>query len=206
MSLPQSLVEENFMDKVLWDFLMKKAASNISNLIKDKNSIWIFIAAETEFIEEDDVRGKLTDIGIDVDSRENYYVPGGQLKYFHSLTGVELDIHREGFVLPQVDSTYKIQRQSLRCISSMKKRSLGAAWDDRLDPICLPLLGSSTSVRGNFICLFDKEPTLKVRGLCKDAVMDSQYKFAEPNPGELLWTKIEPRSFVGHKGWIIAKK
>ena len=119
MSLPQSLVEEKFMDKVLWDFLMKKAASNMSKLIEEKDNIWIFIAAETEFIEEDAVRGKLADIGIDVDSRENYYVPGEQLKYFHSLTGVELDIHREGFVLPQVDSTHKIQRQSLRCISSM---------------------------------------------------------------------------------------
>ena len=36
MSLPQSSVEEKIMDKVLWNFMMKKAASNVSKLIEEK--------------------------------------------------------------------------------------------------------------------------------------------------------------------------
>ena len=44
-----------------------------------------------------------------------------------------------------------------------------------------------------------------LRGLCKDAVMDTQYKFADHNPGPYGWILDESRSFVGPKGWIISR-
>ena len=55
MSLPQNVEEEKIMDKILWDYMMKKAANNITQLIEDKNTIWISIAGETEFIPEESV-------------------------------------------------------------------------------------------------------------------------------------------------------
>ena len=175
MSLPQSSVEEKIMDKVLWNFMMKKAAGNMSKLIEETISVGIIIAAETEFIPDDAVGSKLSELGIDENSREQYF-PNGQVEYYHSWTGARLDIHREGFVNPTGASTYKIQQDSLRCMSSLKKR--GLSWNNRLDPLCVPLLKGRTYVSGNFICLFEKEPSFKLRGLCKDAVMDTQYKFA----------------------------
>ena len=177
---------------------MKKAANNMT---QDKSAIWVHVAGETEFIPEESVEEKLRELGIDMNSRESYYAPKGILEYYHSWTQEPLIIHREGFLTPMVDSFYKLPRQSLYCISSLKKRTVGNFWNDRLDPLCLPLLGSKLSETGNFICLFDKEPTFKVRGLCKDAVMDTQFKFAEPSPGKF----IESRSFVGPKGWVIAR-
>ena len=51
------------------------------------------------------------------------------------------------------------------------------------------------------ICMFSNEPTFKVRGLCKDSVMDTQYKFADPL--RLGWDS-NIRSYVGPKGWIIS--
>ena len=35
--------------------------------------------------------------------------------------------------------------------------------------------------------------------------MDTQFKFADPNPGEFATDKLESRSFVGPKGWVIAR-
>ena len=60
-----------------------------------------------------------------------------------------------------------------------------------------------TQVRGSsYTCLFLKEPTFNVRGLCKSAVMDTQYKLAEHKPGG--WP-YDPRGYVGPKGWTISK-
>ena len=212
MSLPQSLEEEKAMDKTLWNFMMKSVANNITLLIEEELAIWIYVAAETEFIPEVSVEKKLREFGIEMSSRESYYAPDGKLEYYHSLTGAKLTIHREGFVTRQVDTFYKLPQQSIRCISSMKKRTIGSFWDERLDPICLPLLGSIIFDPGNFICLFHKEPTFKIRGLCKDAVMDTQFKFADPAPGELdylnkhNWNLVfGTRSFVGPKGWVIKR-
>ena len=61
------------------------------------------------------------------------------------------------------------------------------------------------------VCRFNKQPTFTIRGLCKDALMDTQYKLAEVKPMSLDvarngydWGK-DTRSYVGPKGWIISK-
>ena len=205
MSLPQNMEEEKIMDKVLWDFMMKKASNNISHLVEKGRSILILIAAETEFIPEESVDEKLEELGLE-DSRECTYAKNGKLEYYQSWTGTQLKLHREGFVTPQVDSFYKLPQQSMLCVSSLKNRLVGNFWHDRMDPLCFPLLGSLMHT-SSYICLFHKEPTFTVRGLCKDSVMDTQFKFADPDPGEVAdtWSAMESRSFVGPKGWVIAR-
>ena len=52
------------------------------------------------------------------------------------------------------------------------------------------------------------EAVFSVRGLCNDAVMDTQYKFASHAPGKMLDNIDETtsaRSYVGPKGWIISR-
>ena len=55
------------------------------------------------------------------------------------------------------------------------------------------------------------KPTFRIRGLCKEAVMDTQYKLANHKPTTLdieykpdNWGDDNTRSYVGPKGWIIA--
>ena len=43
-----------------------------------------------------------------------------------------------------------------------------------------------------------------MRGLCKDALMDTQYKLAEHSPGEIGYA-VDSRGYVGPKGWRISK-
>ena len=59
--------------------------------------------------------------------------------------------------------------------------------------------------RHPFICVFNSEPTFTVRGLCKEANMDTQYKFEDHRPGPYGWHPLDYRSFVGPKGWIISR-
>ena len=63
-----------------------------------------------------------------------------------------------------------------------------------------------------FACVFNDEPTFSVRGLCKDAVMDTEYKFYEHKPMDQTnvdplnaWGKDDIRSYVGPKGWTISR-
>ena len=63
-----------------------------------------------------------------------------------------------------------------------------------------------------FVCSFEKAPTFSVRGLCKESVMDIQYKFAEQNAmdqtkiqGIQEWGLDSTRSYVGPKGWKITR-
>ena len=64
----------------------------------------------------------------------------------------------------------------------------------------------------DYICVFNDKPTFSIRGLCKESVMDIQYKFADHKPldqGENLsppqWGKDNTRGYVGPKGWTISR-
>ena len=72
--------------------------------------------------------------------------------------------------------------------------------------ICYPDQDSS-ELTTNFICTFSSEPTFTVRGLCKNAVMDTRYKFAPHIPGKVDdWSTLSDyRGFIGPKGWIISR-
>ena len=93
----------------------------------------------------------------------------------------------------------------------MKDPKPGQCWRAHKDPICPNEKCTVTFERG-FICMFPNEPAFTVRGLCKDAVMDTQYKFADHEKfaddleqvGWKYWYE-EYRKFVGPKGWIISR-
>ena len=55
---------------------------------------------------------------------------------------------------------------------------------------------------------------MTLRGLCKDALMDTQYKLAEPEPFDLQSPLVygdyarlgdDARGYVGPKGWVISR-
>ena len=52
--------------------------------------------------------------------------------------------------------------------------------------------------------MFEKEPIFNVRGLCKDAVMDKNYKLNAHLPGK-AYGPDDTRSYVGPKGWLISR-
>ena len=61
-------------------------------------------------------------------------------------------------------------------------------------------------------CIFSIEPSFNVRGLCKDAVMDTNYKLADhksmdkdliEDGGKM--DDEDTRSYVGPKGWVISR-
>ena len=63
-----------------------------------------------------------------------------------------------------------------------------------------------------YFCSFPIEPSFTVRGLCEDALMDTQFKFGALTPSEnsLGFTggrcnvcMADYRSFIGPKGWIL---
>ena len=94
----------------------------------------------------------------------------------------------------------------LLCMASRRKPMAGNVWNDRLKPICTSGL-CPQKLRHPYICIFSKKPTFTVRGLCKDAVMDTQYKFSDhkPGPANARYLQAPHRSYVGPKGWIISK-
>ena len=85
----------------------------------------------------------------------------------------------------------------------MKEPKVGIPWRDHKDSFCFNQKCIYTHKR-SYICVFPEEPTFTIRGLCKDAVMDTQYKFAVHFPGSLRAGEEDTRSYVGPKGWVIS--
>ena len=52
--------------------------------------------------------------------------------------------------------------------------------------------------------MFSKEPTFLVKGLCREAQMDTQYKLEDHRPGPTVVYGKGTRGFVGPKGWRIS--
>ena len=143
-------------------------------------------------------------MGFEMNSKQQTYPPDGLLDLVHPYTGKNLTNHREGFVEPQMMTYYKFPQLCMVCISSMKDPKEGQAWRDHKESICLSERCTAVFQRG-FICMFPNEPVFTVRGLCKDAVMDTQYKFADHIPGGLETREFDSRSYVGPKGWTITR-
>ena len=55
-----------------------------------------------------------------------------------------------------------------------------------------------------YVCKFSKEPTFLVRGFCKEAKMDTEYKLENHRPGPAAGYEKNTRGFVGPKGWRIS--
>ena len=71
----------------------------------------------------------------------------------------------------------------------MKDPKEGQPWREHKESIC-PNMRCTVVLGMSFICMFSQEPTFSVRGLCKDAVMDSQYKLADHIPGSVAAVEL----------------
>ena len=197
MPIPQTQEEERLMDKTLWDYMMKKSTNNLTYLIENYELTEIWVAGQSEPGDEEDS-----------ESRELFYPPKGIVELFHPVTRAPLQPYNPGEFYMAASSSYaKNTEKCILCNNSLKKRQVGSKSKDRLNSVCGPAFCSQLR-RNAFICVFDKEPTFTVRGLCKNAVMDTQYKLAEHREGNMGWDWIEgadPREYVGPKGWIISQ-
>ena len=127
-------------------------------------------------------------------SRLQTFPLNGKLDLFHSWTGEPLYDYRGDLVYPQTMTYYKYPQLCLMCLASRRKPVGGNVWNGRLKPICTSGV-CPQKMKQPYICIFSKKPTFTVRGLCKDAVMDTQYKFADHKPGSADYGQHQHRSY-----------
>ena len=189
MPLPQSQEEEDVMDKISWDFFAK--AFNITWFIENWMIQGLWVATE----------GTISDISSGAANDEQIYPPGGEIPLIHPLTKEPIKVFRKDILWPQKATTYTPMKHCPRCWNSLKYPQPGNFLNDRTKFLC-EQLPCNNKEGAHIICMFSKEPRFKVRGLCKDSVMDTQYKFADPERSK--WDQIT-RGYVGPKGWMISK-
>ena len=188
MSLPQTEEESELFIKTVRSFMMKSAGNNISSLSEHGNDSIVALAAG--------VRPRTWDLP-NYDRSHTY--PKKGMDVINTATGASINwtnLAKQN-VWPQFASYYKYPKI---CSVSVYK------WNERSDV----LMGFCDMIRQDpYICIFKSEPTFRVRGLCKNAVMDTQYKLAEHRPANIAYYAPNKeksfREYVGPKGWIISK-
>ena len=197
VAVPQNEEENKILDKTVWDYLTKRAANNISEIVDKGHLLSVWVAGES-ILQEHGIKSTNN-------SKELVYPTKGEQKWKHPWTGAPLKAYRPGYIVPQGCVYTSFSKMCLEFFHSMKKTMTGTFWNDRLDPL-VRLQECSASHCIPFVCMFSKQPTFKIRGLCKESVMDTQYKFADHTPGSWKYDSLGYRSFVGPKGWIISRK
>ena len=198
MSIPQNPEEQKLMDITLWDYMMKKASNNITHIMDNGKECGIWVEGET------DISTEVFSFG----SRELFYPKNGAVKHFHPWTG---DLLRPNTILPGHGTWYKVVKECPLCFASRKRPVVGSYFNDRLDVFCMSQICTQKRY-DSIICVFPKTPTFTLRGLCKNAAMDTKYKLAEHRPMDLgvsrafnQWGEEDTRQYVGPKGWIISR-
>ena len=206
LSLPQNKEEDEMMDKTIWDYQLKRYANNLTRLNDEAAITQIAVAAETKWFDQDTVEQKFIEMGYPMHSRQQTYPAGGKLELFHPFTGAPLKEYREGYIWPQTMSYFMFPQQCITCTSSVKVPKIGGnPFHSSTQPFCFSEKCSVNPMR-NYICMFTQEPSFTIRGLCKDAVMDTQYKLADHVPGDgTQGVNADTRSYVGPKGWVISR-
>ena len=202
MTVPQNEEEEIIMGKIVDEFILKKVSNNQTYLNENQFKMLFWLAGES--------------VGEDMDMytspREQAYALNGESTYFHPITGVKLNPIKP-MMRPDYSTNPMFRKQCVRCFNGMNNRDSSDFWWWKKTTWCLPTICSQLNVAGP-ICQFEKEPTFKLRGLCKDALMDTQYKLASPEPLDLSKSALyhdyeyrgkHIRGFVGPKGWVISR-
>ena len=122
------------------------------------------------------------------DPRQSTFPHKGEQDLINSFTGESLKRHREGYIYPQSSANYKFPQQSITCFNSIKKMTELLNSRKNLDPFCRTRDRKSYDITP-YVCMFSKEPTFLVRGLCKEAQMDTQYKLEDHRPGPAAYGK-----------------
>ena len=154
--------------------------------IENQNKTAVAFAARTNF-----GTGDLSNY-----SREQTYPDKGASQLYHQMTGAPLKYENiPGInIFPQLATFYKYPAICQHNYYGVNQ-----------DPLVFTLIPCSMKRKDNYICVFQIEPTFRVRGLCKNAVMDTQYKLADHAPGSVKYGRQNLRDFVGPKGWIISR-
>ena len=94
----------------------------------------------------------------------------------------------------------------IKQIFRMKRPVKSPDRNDRLRPSC-GLEQCSRAVEDPLICVFTREPTFTLSGLCKDSFMDRQFKLAGDITGGVGCAAIlgDYQRYVGPTGWIISR-
>ena len=202
MSIPQTEEEENLMDQTLWDYLLKKTGNNLTHIVENYLIRAIYVAGITDPAFSDPGKPAAGE------SRELFFPKDGFLNLVHPITGLPLNPYAKGEMLWPASSSYWENTEfCIACQNSLKKRNKKNWWQNRLKSWCSYVFCNQLS-RNAFICVFDEKPTFTLRGLCKEEVMDTQYKFAEHGKGSVDWGRYDgaaPRDYVGPKGWVISQ-
>ena len=207
MSVPLNDEEEELMDKIMWDYQMKKAANNLTFLIEKGKFVDAHLGGETKTY---DLKELFPNLERMAETREALYPRNGYFKYYNSVTGEHI---KPGKVMVQLHNSYtSIAPQCVFCFSSPKVPNPEHVFFKDPIPICIQTMCTSRRTNSGMICVFDKEPAFNIRGLCEEAVMDTQYKLADFKPmnqsEELraeMWGNDDTRSYVGPKGWTITR-
>ena len=206
LTIPQNEEELEVMDKAMWDFMMKRVSNNVTFLIKNKKFVGMWMAAETKLSEAE----KSSEVEKFL-SRDITYPNNGQFQWYHTLTGKALNPYLPGnmmIYMHQADAI--VRKQCGACRSSMKDPNPDHTFLFKTIAWCQ--YNSCTQKRNDgAMCSFPTEPTFKVRGLCSDAPMDTQYKLADHQPMDLSLSQKywewgpDTRGYVGPKGWTITR-
>ena len=111
-------------------------------------------------------------------SRDQTYPSEEMMCLVHPITRATITPYKPGeIVIPKMAKFFKYPSVCVMCTSSRKKRIVGSFHNNRLLPLCHNTLCAMMR-KNNYICVFNEKPTFTVWGLCTNAVMDTQYKFA----------------------------
>ena len=200
MAVPQNVEEELILRKIIDDFMLKKVSNNLTYLNENEFIMVTWLAGESEGGDAD----------MYTSSREQAYSPNGEATYFHPISGVKLNPIKP-MMTPDYATNPRVIKICIRCNNGYGWKSDFWWWNKM--PWYQPAI-CSQELAGGPICQFEKEPTFKLRGLCKDALMDTQYKLSEPEPLDLSKSELYQdrayrgkhiRGFVGPKGWVISR-
>ena len=199
MTVPQNKEEELIIRKIIHNFIMKKVSNNQTYLDKNEFSMMWWLGGES--------RGEDTDMY--TSPREQAYALNGESTYFHPITGVKLNPIKP-MMRPDFATNPRFRKQCVKCYNGPNNKNVSHSWWWHNTPWCIPTICTQMN-KGGPICQFEKVPTFKLRGLCKDALMDTQYKLAEPEPYDLdqdlstpfVYGGDDVGGYVGPKGWVI---
>ena len=123
--------------------------------------------------------------------REALFPNGGYYTFYHPVTGVKMNPLKT-LVDPAHNTDTYPGKKCIYCNTWLNNEKNDVGFH------CMEVSCYETHANSACPCVFTTAPTFKLRGLCKDAVMDTSFKLADQPPGET-------RSYVGPKGWKVSR-
>ena len=178
VAVPQTQEEADFVLKILTEALTKRRFGKLH------------FGGESRI---DDYVKVIPDLDARLLRRDALYPNGGYYTFYHPLTQAKMKPHKNFLNPAHATDSYPGQK-CIMCFTGMWWNDGKSAGVGCLHVSCYELHENSACA-----CLFPTEPTFNMRGLCKDAVMDTSYKLADHNK------LYETRHYVGPKGWILSR-